>query len=65
MTQEKVEDRTLEIIENKEDTQALKESLRKRAVMKGIDSFGAWEEREESSIEIVNKIRASKGRICA
>lgn len=65
MTQEKVEDRILEIIENKEDTQTLKESLRKRAVKKGIDSFGAWEEREESSVEIVNKIRASKSRICA
>lgn len=39
-------------------TQALKEYLRKKAVKKAIDSFGAWEEREESSVEIVNKIRA-------
>ena len=41
-------------------TQALKEYLRKRAVKKAIDSFGAWEEREESSVDIVNKIRADK-----
>ncbi|MDO8444945.1 MAG: type II toxin-antitoxin system CcdA family antitoxin [Deltaproteobacteria bacterium] len=41
-------------------TQALKEYLRKKAVKKAIDSFGAWEEREESSVEIVNKIRADK-----
>lgn len=27
---------------------------------KAIDSFGSWEEREESSVEIVNKIRADK-----
>lgn len=41
-------------------TQALKEYLRKKAVKKAIDSFGSWEEREESSVEIVNKIRADK-----
>lgn len=41
-------------------TQALKEYLRKRAVKKAIDSFGSWKEREESSVEIVNKIRADK-----
>lgn len=43
-------------------TEALKEYLRKRAVEKAIDSFGAWEEREESSVEIVNKIRSGKLR---
>lgn len=41
-------------------TQALKEYLRKMTVKKAIDSFGSWEEREESSVEIVNKIRADK-----
>lgn len=41
-------------------TEALREYLRKRAVKKAIDSFGSWEEREESSVEIVNKIRADK-----
>lgn len=41
-------------------TQALKEYLRKKTVKKAIDSFGAWEEREESSVKIVNKIRADK-----
>lgn len=29
---------------------------------KAIDSFGAWEEREESSVDIVNEIRSGKGR---
>lgn len=43
-------------------TEALKEYLRKRAVKKAIDSFGAWEKREESSVEIVNKIRSGKIR---
>jgi post-segregation antitoxin (ccd killing protein) len=43
-------------------TQALKEYLRKRNVKKAINSFGKWEKREESSIEIVNKIRSDKGR---
>jgi len=43
-------------------TQALKEHLRKRAVKKAIDSFGSWEEREESSVDIVNEIRSGKGR---
>ena len=41
-------------------TQALKEHLRKRAVKKAIDSFGSWEEREEVSVEIVNKLRGDK-----
>lgn len=41
-------------------TQALKEYLRKKAVNKAINSFGKWEEREESSVEIVNKMRADK-----
>lgn len=27
---------------------------------KAIDSFGTWEEREESSVEIVNKLRGDK-----
>ena len=43
-------------------TQALKEHLRKRAVKKAINSFGSWEEREESSVDIVNEIRSGKGR---
>lgn len=41
-------------------TQAIKEYLRKIAVKKAIDSFGSWEERKESNVEIVNKIRAGK-----
>lgn len=41
-------------------TQALKEYLRKRAVKKALDSFGSWTDREESSIEIVNKMRTDK-----
>lgn len=41
-------------------TQALKEYLRKRTVKNAIDSFGSWEEREESSVEIVDKIRGDK-----
>lgn len=41
-------------------TLALKEYLRKKAVKKAINSFGKWEEREESSIEIVNKMRSDK-----
>lgn len=41
-------------------TQALKEYLRKRAVKKALDSFGSWADREESSIEIVNKMRTDK-----
>lgn len=41
-------------------TQALKEYLRKRAVRKAIDSFGSWEERKESSVEIVNHLRADR-----
>jgi len=41
-------------------TQTLKEYLRKKAVKKAIDSFGSWEEREESSVEIVHKMRTDK-----
>ena len=44
-------------------TQALKKYLRKKTVKKAIDSFGSWEEREESSVEIVNRIRAEKRAI--
>lgn len=41
-------------------TQALTEYLRKKAVKKAINSFGKWEEREESSVEIVKKMRSDK-----
>ena len=34
--------------------------LRKKAVKKAVDSFGAWKEREESSVEIVHKMRTDK-----
>ena len=41
-------------------TQALKDYLRKTAVKKAINSFGKWEEREEGSVEMVNKMRSDK-----
>lgn len=50
---------------NKETTHTLKERLRKKTVQKAIDSFGAWEEREESSIEIVNNLRSGRRRFDA
>ncbi|NCO68634.1 MAG: hypothetical protein COY75_08055 [Nitrospirae bacterium CG_4_10_14_0_8_um_filter_41_23] len=42
--------------------EALKEYLRKRKVEKAITSFGKWEKRDKSSVEIVNKLRKEDSR---
>lgn len=42
--------------------EALKEYLRKEKIKKAMGSFGKWEERDKSSIEIVNELRKEEGR---
>lgn len=41
-------------------TEILKDYLRKRVYKKALKSFGKWEKREESSVEIVNNMRIDK-----
>jgi len=42
--------------------EALKEYLRKEKIKKAMSSFGKWEERDKSSVEIVNELRKEEGR---
>jgi hypothetical protein len=43
-------------------TEALREYMRKKKIKKALSSFGKWEEREESSVDIVNKMREEDKR---
>jgi len=43
-------------------TEALREYMRKKKIQKALSSFGKWEEREESSVDIVNKMRKEDKR---
>ncbi len=43
-------------------TEALREYMRKKKIQKALSSFGKWEEREESSVDIVNKMREEDKR---
>jgi len=43
-------------------SKALKEYIHAEKIMKAIGSFGKWEEREASSVEIVNMLREEDGR---
>lgn len=43
-------------------TEALKEYLRKKKVEKAMSSFGKWEDRDKSSVDIVNDIRKEDKR---
>ena len=43
-------------------TEALREYIRQRKVQKALESFGSWEQREESSSDIVNELRKEEGR---
>lgn len=42
--------------------EALREYLKKKRIQKALATFGKWEEREESSVEIVNKLRKEDRR---
>lgn len=46
-------------------TKALQEYIRMQRVEKARESFGKWEHREGKSNNIVNEIRADKGRVYA
>ena len=41
---------------------ALREHLRRKKIEKAMESFGAWENREETSVEIVDNLRKEEGR---
>jgi post-segregation antitoxin (ccd killing protein) len=43
-------------------TEALQEYLRRRNVRKAMASFGSWKDRDEPSVEIVNRMRSQEGR---
>ena len=38
-------------------TEALREYMRKKKIQKALSSFGKWEDRNKSSVEIVRKMR--------
>jgi len=42
--------------------EALKEYLRRRKVEKAMSSFGKWEQRDKSSVDIVNDMRKEDKR---
>lgn len=42
--------------------EALRDYLRRRKVEKAMESFGAWEKREETSAELVDEMRKEEGR---
>jgi len=46
-------------------TEALREYLRKKKIQKALSSFGKWEEREKSSVDIVSEMRKGGKRRCA
>ncbi len=43
-------------------TEALLEYLKKKKTEKALGSFGKWEERDEDSITIVNKLKREESR---
>jgi post-segregation antitoxin (ccd killing protein) len=43
-------------------TEALRDYLRRLKAEKAMESFGSWEAREESSIDLVNRMRSEEGR---
>ncbi|MEW6750623.1 MAG: type II toxin-antitoxin system CcdA family antitoxin [Candidatus Latescibacterota bacterium] len=43
-------------------TEALREHLRQRKVQRAMASFGGWEERPETSVDLVNSQRSDEGR---
>jgi post-segregation antitoxin (ccd killing protein) len=42
--------------------EALREYIRQRKVKKAMESFGSWQDREGSSVEMVNEMRKDEGR---
>jgi len=42
--------------------EALREYLRKKKIQKGLSSFGKWEKREKSSVDIVSEMRKEDKR---
>lgn len=43
-------------------SEALRKYLKEAKTNKALKSFGSWETRKENSVEIVNEMRAEKGR---
>ncbi len=43
-------------------TEALREQIRQRKVQKAMDSFGSWQGREETSVDMVNDLRKEGDR---
>jgi metal-responsive CopG/Arc/MetJ family transcriptional regulator len=41
---------------------ALREYIRQRKIQKALESFGSWQEREASSVDMVNEMRKDEGR---
>jgi hypothetical protein len=43
-------------------TEAMREYLKKKKIEKALASFGKWEDRRKSSVEIVNELRSEEKR---
>jgi hypothetical protein len=43
-------------------TEALREYIRQRKIQKAMESFGSWQGREESSVDLVNEMRRDEER---
>lgn len=41
---------------------ALRAYLKQRKIQKAMESFGSWEDRKKKSVDLVNEMRAEKGR---
>ena len=42
--------------------EALRAYLKQRKIQKAMESFGSWEDRKKKSVDLVNEMRAEKGR---
>ncbi|GAC1468384.1 MAG: hypothetical protein PVSMB11_04010 [Desulfuromonadaceae bacterium] len=43
-------------------TEALREYLRQKKIQKAMESFGAWQERDETGTDTVTRLRSEGGR---
>jgi post-segregation antitoxin (ccd killing protein) len=43
-------------------TESLREYLRQKKIQKAMESFGAWQERDETGTDTVNRLRSEGGR---
>ncbi len=41
---------------------ALRVYLEQRKIQKAMESFGSWEDRQKKSVDLVNEMRAERGR---